>query len=372
MITGHGGNSRELAAWLGCTAKEIVDMSSNMNPFGPPPGLLAHLRERIGEIVSLPEVDARSMIRDFAGSHDLDPGLILAGNGSTQFIHALPEMLGTRRALIVAPTYADYADGCRKAGIEPKYFLTHEKDSFHPDLDRLSKSLSGTDTVFFCNPNNPTGVLTPKSEFAALVRDHPGVRFVIDESYLPFVPEGEDKSLSKTGLPNIVCLNSMSKFFRIPGLRVGFLIASREMIRAWSQQMQPWSVNSLAQEAVHYLMQHQLEIQAFVRRTRQVMQEEREACAQRFANQAGLRVFSSATYFLLASIEDGPDSGELCRTLGREKILIRDCSNFKGLSERFIRISLKRPQENQMLLKALSRLLPKETTRETASLGQGA
>ncbi|MFW6054643.1 MAG: threonine-phosphate decarboxylase CobD [Thermodesulfobacteriota bacterium] len=372
MIAGHGGNSRELAAELGCSAEEIIDMSSNLNPFGPPPGLFAHLRERLGEIASLPEVEAGSMIRDFAGAHDLDPKRILAGNGSTQFIHALPEMLGTRRALIVAPTYADYADGCRKAGIEPEYFLTDERDSFHPDPDRLSRALCGVDTVFLCNPNNPTGVLIPKSELEALAGEHPGVRFVIDESYLPFVPKGEDKSLSKAGLPNIVCLNSMSKFFRIPGLRVGFLIASRQMIRAWAVHMQPWAVNSLAQEAVRYLMQHRPGIQAFVRRTRRDMQEERAAFAQRLAARIRLKVFPSAAYFLLARLENGPGSGELCRALGRERILIRDCANFQGLSDRFIRISLKKPKENQALIEALSRLLPGETSREAAVLGQGA
>ncbi len=372
MITGHGGNIRELAAELCCSTEEITDMSSNLNPFGPPPGLLEHLREQVEGIVALPEVDASSMIGDFAGFYDLDPKQVLAGNGTTQFIHALPEMLGTRRALIVAPTYADYADGCRRAGIEPVYFFAEEKDAFRPDLDRLSRALTGVDTVFFCNPNNPTGVLTEKGRIAALAGEHPGVRFVVDESYLPFVPGGEDKSLTKAELPNIVCLNSMSKVFRIPGLRVGFLIAAREVIRTWVLYRQPWAVNTLAQEAVRYLMQHQPEIRAFVHRTRRVMQEQRAAFARSLANRTRLRVFPSTTYFLLASLENGPGSGELCRALGREKILIRDCANFQGLSERFIRISLKTRQQNQVLLKALSRLFRKESTREMAGMGQGA
>lgn len=355
MRNGHGGNVQALARHLGCPVETIIDMSSNLNPFGPPEGLLEHLQECVQEIVALPEVDALGMIRDFAGFYDLDPDRVLAGNGTTELIYALPQMLKTRKALILAPTYADYANGCRLAGIEPVHFFLKKTEGFRPDLEKLSTAVTAVDTVFFCNPNNPSGILTPKQEIEALVREHPKVRFVIDESYLPFVFGGEEQSLTRTELPNIISLNSMSKVFRIPGLRVGFLIATQEMVQTMVRYAQPWAVNTLAQSAVKYLMGRKTEIREFLERTRQVMQKERENFLEVVANWRQLRFFPSSTYFLLVSLENGSRSADLCQALGREKILVRDCANIRGLSDRFIRVSLKTPKENGNLLEQLSR-----------------
>jgi threonine-phosphate decarboxylase len=140
MITGHGGNVYQAARQLGCRAADILDMSSNVNPLGPMPGLAEHLAKRMERIAALPEADAAAMVRAFARSHGISAKTVLAANGSTQFIYTLPYALKARRVLVVAPTYADYADACRMHGVKGLRFLeASAENSFVPPEDRLSE-----------------------------------------------------------------------------------------------------------------------------------------------------------------------------------------------------------------------------------------
>jgi len=123
MITGHGGNIYDVARRLGCKPFEIIDMSSNVNPIGPPPGLKEHLKEKLDLITALPEVDAKEISTTFANRYGLDPECVLAGNGTTQFIYTIPQVLGTRKALIIGPTYSDYADACTMHKVEFDYAI---------------------------------------------------------------------------------------------------------------------------------------------------------------------------------------------------------------------------------------------------------
>ncbi|MGD8445872.1 MAG: aminotransferase class I/II-fold pyridoxal phosphate-dependent enzyme, partial [Desulfobacterales bacterium] len=187
MLNGHGGNIYNIAHRLGCLPSDIIDMSSNVNPLGPPPGLLKFLKDNLNIITALPEVDSTLLVHSFANRYGIDPSTVLAGNGSTQFIYSIPPALGTNSALILGPTYADYADACRLHNIHFEYFITQEPQSFKPDMDMIKEQVNGFDTVFICNPNNPTGTLCTGAEIESLCRAHPNTFFVIDESYLPFV-----------------------------------------------------------------------------------------------------------------------------------------------------------------------------------------
>lgn len=356
MIVGHGGNIVEVARQVGCRPSEISDMSSNVNPLGPPPGLLAHLAQHLEAILALPEVDSRQMVEAFARRHDLPADAVLAGNGTTQLIYALPRALDTRRALILGPTYADYADACRMQGVAPAFSLARETDGFRPDLERLDQAAAAADTVFVCNPNNPSGALIPSADLERCCRRHPGVTFIIDESYLPFASPPAARSLMGCGLPNVVVLNSMSKIFRIPGLRIGFAVSSPATIDRLRQFALPWSVNSLAQAAVGYLMAHPAETEAFVNATRQFLDAEKAAFGEALKAAAHLEPFPSATSFILIRLDCGLKAAAVWRRLAARRILIRDCSNFEGLSERFIRISLKDQATNRALCRHLREL----------------
>lgn len=349
MLKGHGGNIYELAETLGCPLSEIIDMSSNVNPFPPLPGLVNHLKDKIHTINALPEVDAKSITHSFAARYDIDADQVIAGNGTTQFIYAIPQVLSTKRALILGPTYSDYADACKLHGAQYDFLLTKESAAFSPDINAVIERTEGYDTVFICNPNNPTGVLINVADLHRLCRKYPEVWFVIDESYLPFVEGYHQHSMIQFDLPNVLILNSMSKIFRIPGLRIGFLISSFKVIEKLRFFMLPWSVNSLAQAAVDYLMRHKEQVDAFIQKTVKFIETERNKLAVTFSDAAGIKLFPSTTSFSLAKLHKNLTAEGVCAALAQERILIRNCSNFVGLSDSFIRISLKTSEINRML-----------------------
>jgi threonine-phosphate decarboxylase len=357
MIQGHGGNIYDVARKLGCKPFEIIDMSSNVNPLGPPPGLKEHLKENLDLITALPEVDAKEITNKFVHRYGLDPECVLAGNGTTQFIYAIPQALKTQKALILGPTYSDYADACNMHKVEFDYAIAEELHLFGIDIDSLKKMISRFDTVFICNPNNPTGTLLSAQEIKMICRSFPDIYFIIDESYLSFSKEGDKETMMGSYLSNVIILNSMSKLFRIPGLRVGFLIASKNIIEKFQEYMLPWSVNGLAQAAVSYLMTQKVEIDNFIEETRKFLKVERKNIVQKLENSGGIKVFPSTTVFMLAKLNENLTSMMVCDHLLKDGILVRNCSNFNGLSGQYIRISLKTKDINRMVADKLSDLI---------------
>lgn len=357
MIHGHGGNIDAAARQLGCRPEAIVDMSSNINPLGMPPGLMTHLHERLSTAGMLPEADARRSIQRLAGMLGVDAGRLLAGGGTTQFIYTTCAALQSNAVLIVGPTYADYADACRMHGIEPRFFLADARDRFTVDADRLAAALDGIDTVFLCNPNNPTGRMIAHDTLLALCRAHPRTHFVIDESYLPFASGTDAVSMSAADLPNVSVLWSFSKIFGIPGLRAGFLITHASTVDGYRRYMQPWALNSLAQVAVDFICGHADVMQDFIRATREFLFTERRRFGERLGSVAGLTVFPSRASYLLVALPETVGAGRACRHMLQQRILIRNCSNFYGLSERFIRVSLKSSQQNRMAAGSLEVLV---------------
>ncbi len=355
MIIGHGGNKQKLADRLGCRAAEIIDMSSNLNPLGPPERIHSLIRENIHAVHALPEPDGASMARGFARYHGIDPSRVIPGNGTTFFIYTLPIALGARKVLISGPTYSDYQDACAMHNIACTHCLSGPDTRFLPDLDGLSQQAGEADLVFICNPNNPTGALIPKPELDWLIKEHPHTCFVVDESYLPFVDDAEALSfVGETDIPNLVVLSSMSKIFRIPGLRTGFLSGAKSLINKVMAYYQPWSVNSLAQEVIRDIFDHPETILPFYRETRAYIKEEKAVFCSALEGVRGIRLVEAPTYFVLAELEQ-MKAHDFCDLVGEDKILIRDCTNFNGLSDRFVRFSLKTRQVNLALAAAIKK-----------------
>ena len=357
MINGHGGNIYKLAQDLKCRPVDIIDMSSNVNPLGPPAGLVHFLKENISLINALPEVDAGTAVRSFAMNYNVNPDLVIPGNGTTQLIHNIPLALNTKKALILGPTYADYADACNMHKIDYNFFYSQSKNMFKLEIKKLNKKIKDYDTIFICNPNNPTGSLISAQILKELCLSNPDIYFIIDESYLPFVENDRQYTMINSSLPNVIVLNSMSKIFRIPGLRIGFMISSKPVIQRLSRYVMPWSVNSLAQAAVVWLMENRNEVKEFIQNTRIFLKLEREKLEIAFKNNNSIRFFTSCTSFMLAELSGKNYNAEnLCTNLAKDRVLIRNCSNFKGLSDLFIRISLKDEITNKILIQRLLQL----------------
>ena len=358
MITGHGGNVKALADRLQCPIDQITDMSSNLNPLGPPPGLVEFIKENIHRICSLPDVDASKTVHAFSRYYDIDSDRVIAGNGTTWFIYTLPAALGLKKMLISGPTYSDYRDACIMHSVDYTYSMASREFLFEPDFDRVSEMLSdksqNIDAFVLCNPNNPTGSFADQKRIIDLLTIHRDIIFIIDESYLPFMDDAESISLvGETNFPNLIVLSSMSKIFRIPGLRTGFLCADPAIVKRIMAFYQPWSVNALAQAAVIYIFENNEIITPFIEKTRKFIKTEKKKFVNSLKNCNFIRFFDSQTYFVLAELKNKIKSDKICRYLADRKILIRDCTNFQGLSDNFIRFSLKTEKENKQLAHSL-------------------
>jgi len=356
MLRGHGGNSIDLARQLGCAPEEIIDMSSNINPLGPPPGLIRYLKDHIDAVGSFPEVDGREISERFADSCRIDSKRILAGNGTTQIIYAIPQVLAVKRALIVGPTYSDYADACHLHNVKITFAFAEASKNFQTDINQIKTRLDQVDAVFICNPNNPTGSLIPPDALESLCRSFPKTVFIFDESYLPFVPGGDALSLRRLECGNLIVLSSISKIFAIPGLRIGFMISTADIIKKFKRFLQPWSVNSLAQLAVRHLMAHKDDADAFIEKTQHHIRAQRRRFLDDAKDFSDIHLFPSTTNFMLAQLPYDLQAEDIINQLSRDKILIRNCGNFKGLSNRFIRISLKSREVNNMLAAKLAKI----------------
>jgi histidinol-phosphate/aromatic aminotransferase/cobyric acid decarboxylase-like protein len=349
----HGGDIVATAAKLGCRIAELTDLSSNLNPLGMPAGLRRLLTERLDEISYLPENGSESLRQLFAARHQRAPAEVLVGNGTTEFIFGVPQGLGVKTALIVNPTYGDYRLACDWAGLAVRSFALKPEEDFKLDFNRLALELTGGELVFICNPNNPTAVLTPTAEIHHLAGSHPKSLFLVDESYLPFTRESS--LLEFPPLPNLLILSSYSKIYSIPGLRLGFLVASRENMIRLAARRRPWGVNRLAQIAGEFLLAGGEE---FRQQVLAFLDEHRPAMATALAELPGVQVFPGSGNFILARLQARITVAELHQLLlYRHRIMIRNCSDFEGLTAAYFRISLKAGASMQLFPEAMRRIL---------------
>ncbi len=360
MIHGHGGNIYDLAKKNGCRPDQIIDMSSNLNPLGPPPGLLQFLTDNMSVVKALPDADAAFLSESFQKAYGITRGRVLAGNGTTEFIYTIPKALNIKKALILGPTYSDYEDACRMNRTTCSFLMAEPSNRFHHDPDRIAEKAKKAEMVVICNPNNPTGTLTPFETLRKICKSHPDTLFVIDESYLPFISSGKSETMIHSNSKNIIVLSSMSKIFSIPGLRTGFLKAPVKITEKYRKYQLPWNVNSLAQKAATYILQHQKEMDTFMDTSRQFIKMERDRFLARLKGIPCFSFFAGQVPFILIKLSGELTAEAISGNLSKDNILIRNCKNFKGLTEKYIRISLKGKHANQQLSKKLSALVARK------------
>jgi len=357
MKRDHGGNVRETSRIYGIDEDRIIDFSASINPVGYPPGLLEAIIKDFNSVLNYPDIDSFDLVSGIAEYHGIDKDYILAGNGSTEFMYWIPMVFKPKNALIVTPAFCEYEKGLAISGTEVSYFQADEENDFTVDIDRLCNRMKeGFDIVYFCNPANPTGVLTPKNELCRLIAcaGEIGTLAVIDEAFIDFM---EDESVKKEILvsPNLIVLRSMTKFFGIPGLRLGYLMADPSCIVKIRENRIPWTVSSLVQGAASKVLFDK----DYIEKTREYILGEREFFRNTLNKITGLRVFESAANFFLVFMNNriGLNSTELRDRLAAEGILIRDCSNFQGLGDRYFRVAVKRHEQNMTLIEKLKAVI---------------
>lgn len=353
MLRGHGGEIYTLAKRLGLSPEEIADHSSNVSPLPPPTGLYQWLTQNLKQIEALPEVDSETLREACSRKIGLEPELILPSSGTTEWIFALPRVIRPERVLVLAPTYADYADAAKAVGARVDYFLTRPEENFVPDLEALASEIPGHGLAFICNPNNPTGIWLEQKALLGLLHRFPDTVFVVDESYFDFVAGVEASLLSVRPFPdNLVVLRSFSKIYRIPGLRLGYAVAGPGLAPLLWREYLPWSVNRLAQVAGLWL----LEQEDHRRAVRELIRQERRRLLPHFEDLPGVKCFPGKIHFFLLRL-DRPVHAVWERLLKRYRILVRKAENFVGLDEYYLRLALRAPEENDRLLQALREAL---------------
>nr|WP_276570785.1 aminotransferase class I/II-fold pyridoxal phosphate-dependent enzyme [Halochromatium glycolicum] len=357
----------------------LLDFSANINPLGMPAAAREALIDGIDALGHYPDPNCTALRQAIAAHHDIDPALIVAGNGAEQLIWWLPRLVHPRRVLITAPCYVDYRRAADVWGVPVQVLELKAEHGFRLDPERLAVAARPGDLVWVGQPNNPTGMLVEPDALEQVVRHRPDVDWAIDEAFIDFVEAvttataqrpanrpGADSFIELVDavttaaawrLPNLIVLRSMTKFYALAGLRLGYAVLSADRADALAQLLPDWSVNRLA-SAAGVAVLAEPERSAFAERTRVSVRMQRQWLAQVLRG-LGLPVIDGqANYLLLRLPEPLPTATVIAeRLLTQSGIAVRVCDNYAGLDERYLRIAVRTADENQRLVGALQSVL---------------
>ena len=335
MLFGHG------YVFYNSQNEVKINFSSNVWHGANLDKLKEHLNEQFSKLTRYPEPDAASLKRLLARRYEIKEENVVVTNGSITAFYLIAQAWKGAKSTIAVPSFSEYEDACRLHEHEINFFSTSD------DLSELS--LEGQDFCWICNPNNPDGKLLHRSELLRLIAANRNTKFIIDQAYVAFTTEDMLKPSDVKNNPNLILIQSISKAYNIPGLRIGYLVASPEIAAEVNKYIIPWSVNAIALEASKYILIHPaqftLPIRKWQRETAELIYQ-----LNKFDN---LEVIPTATTFFLVRLKKGT-AAELKKYLwDNYGILIRDASNFRGLDETYIRLSTQTTVENQILIDAI-------------------
>lgn len=351
----HGGNPWSLLASSSADASAILDFSADLNPLGPPPSMRALLREAVSRVGWYPEPSYREFREEVARAEGVEPDQILPGNGTADLIHLISRWRAGGKVLVATPTFTEYERAAAADGSQVIPWPAAEEEAFAHSLPAALGSGIEGGLLFLCNPNNPTGVLWPRDRLLEVIaRAEPlGAVVVVDEAYMDLAEDGCRYSLAAETARqrHLLVLRSLTKSFAIPGLRVGYAVASVDLVRRLALLQPPWSVNALAAHVGARLVREQ----GHLAESRSRILAFRLALEAELARLGGLASYRSCANFLLCRLSDSTLTGaELAARLAERGILIRVCDDFTGLAPgRFIRIAVHQPDQNRRLLDAL-------------------
>jgi cobyric acid synthase CobQ/L-threonine-O-3-phosphate decarboxylase len=354
---GHGGDVHTAASAKSIEIDQILDFSANINPLGAPEWLRSCVSRGLDSVLHYPDPSASVLKTIISKKLDVPVRNVLVANGSTELLYQLPRVLQCKRAVIPVPCYIDYLKVMQLANIQIKTIELNEKQDFVLDIKKIETILRPDDLVILGSPNNPTGRIVDVAEIARLANKTPEVTFLVDEAFLEFVDGAE--SLAGVA-PNIITLHSLTKFYAIPGLRLGFGVFPDHISEPLQKILPPWTVNSLAQT----VGEHALRDLEYQEKTRAYCLVCRKGLQKNLSTFPDLKVFPTDSNYFLLRLNSKYTVPELQNSLAEQNILIRDCSNYQGLGSQFFRIAVRSETENLQFIEALSKFLP-STKRAT-------
>lgn len=349
----HGGNvhcAGEIGRWL--------DFSANINPLGLSEVVSEALHNEIKSLVHYPDPLGQDLKQAISGYYGLNPEGIVLGNGAAELMYVLFHTLRPQKVLIPVPSFSEYERSALAAECQVDYLYLKENDGFKIDFTMLEQLAVDYDAVILGNPNNPTGELIQVEvleHFLEMVQNA-GTMLIMDESFLDFRTDSSKYSAKALlgHMNNLFIIHSLTKFYAIPGLRLGFGVGNTELIARLELAKDPWNVNLLAQRAGVVALKdkdYQQESRSLL------IKMQLEFITQLKAIHC-LKVYEASVNFVLVNIKNtGLTSGLIVRRMRMMGILIRDCSNYPGLDEGYIRLAIRNHNENDQVIKAMRSVL---------------
>ncbi|PWI32256.1 threonine-phosphate decarboxylase [Vibrio albus] len=350
----HGGNVLQMAEKHGLHPDQVIDFSANINPAGMPDKLRQQIIDNLSCLEQYPDIEYTQLHEAIARHHDCSANTVLAGNGATELIFLWAHYVQPKKALLVEPGFAEYRRALLRTECTIADFILREEEGFQITERLLSALTPDLDCLFLCTPNNPTGLIPDQHLLSEIIErcHHLNIRLFIDESFLDFTPEYQSATRYLKQYPNLYILRSLTKFYALPGLRLGYLLSSDEqLLETIREQREPWTINALAALAGETLFDDT----QYHQTTYAWLNSEQDYLFTALSRFSSLKCFApTANYLFFKHLRKNSD---LQFQLMQQGILIRSCANYTGLDKRFYRVAIKSREDNQKLVRTLEQVL---------------
>lgn len=350
----HGGNIYRASETFNVKIEDIIDFSANINPLGIPGELKHILISGIDDLVNYPDPEYCKLRDNISKYLKVPFENIITGNGATEIIFELFNVLKPNNVLLAGPTFLEYEKAACMAGVKVEYIELEEKDCFELDIDKFASYISrGLECLLLCNPNNPTSTLTGKDELEFIIKhaSKNNVMVIIDEAFIELTVGSNNNSMVEylEKYSNLFIIRAFTKIFAIPGLRLGYGLGNSQVIRKMWERKLMWSVNSIASCAGDFLPLSG----EYLDMTSRWLAQEKKWLYEELCKIDNLKVFEPQTNFILIKILDDLDTNILGDKMGSRGILLRNASNFRFLNSKFFRVAVKDRNSNLILVNNL-------------------
>lgn len=356
----HGSDLEKIEEIFHIKKEEIVSFSANVNPLGISPLLRETLSQKLDVITTYPDREYTTLRKCIGEYLHADYENIIVGNGSTELISLFIQIEHPKKALILGPTYSEYEREISLGGGTSLYYPLKEEEDFNLNWEGLKEQLNEhLDLLVICNPNNPTSTAITRKDMRKILDccKQYDIFVMVDETYVEFA----DNYQEITAVPlteyynNIVILRGISKFFAAPGLRLGYAVTgNKDLLKAINTRKNPWTINSLA-EVAGALMFTDTD---YIAKTRELISRERQKMVAELSQMDSVKVYHpSANFVLLRILDEHVTSEDVFEHAIRQKMMIRDCSTFPFLDNKYIRFCFMNPENNRQLLDCLKEIL---------------
>lgn len=351
----HGGN---IYSFQREGKKELLDYSSNINPLGVPESLKKAVYENFSVLERYPDINYTELRESIGKYNKINPENIITGNGATEVLFLYVKALKPEKVLIAAPTFAEYERALKNTECVIDFFELKENENFILNKDEFIKKASAYDLAVMCNPNNPTGKFISKNIVNEIncELEKSGTKLFIDECFIEFIKGWEEKTSAYFKSENIFILRALTKFFALPGLRLGYGICfDKDILEKINEIREPWSVNGFADLAGKVILNDE----EYIKETENWIACEREwftNSLKEIEKTGKIKVYTTETNFILVRINE-MTAEDFRNKMIEKNILVRNASNFKFLDNHFVRFAIKDREKNEKVIKAVKEVL---------------